>query len=303
MADARTENLSIAAFDSLPDHIKDWLSSRQATYLIMEINSRLGLKDEKMTIIPSLIFRLATQTIEPTDFINELSYELGVSFQTAKSITQDIEEKVLKPIENELRRDVGVDVKLIYFGQPGPRPSSVPPPPPSPPSMPSVPSMPSTPPPAPISPISPIGPMSPPPPARAVSLTGPTPPVPPKPEKPKEPTVKLESFEIKEEAPAVPFMLHREEGMPLPEDRGKEIIMKRKDYFQKDADQRGLTRGLTQKPVTVRIETPVEQKVISEKGNVRVVHYNGNRTPVNNSGQPAKASDENTVDLRKMFKE
>lgn len=121
MNDLTTQNLSAAAFDSLPQSIKDWVSSMQATYLIMDMNKRLGLKGDKASVIPSLVFRLITQSIDPLDFINELSYELNISFQVAKSITQDIETNLLKPIEAELKKDVGVDVKLIYFAQPAER--------------------------------------------------------------------------------------------------------------------------------------------------------------------------------------
>jgi hypothetical protein len=295
--ETQTSNLSIAAFDSLPDHVKDWLSSTQATHLVMEINGRLGLKDEKETIIPGLIFRLVTQNIEPLDFINELSHELGVSFQTAKSIAQDIEEKVLKPIENELRRDVGVDVKLIYFGQPSPRPTAVP----------TVPAKPTTP--APIPP-----PISPAPAATPISPTvAPVLSETPKPEKPKEPTVSLKSFEVKEEEEA-PFILHQETPSPPAGRSGQApsaiepskikpgLTIKIKDYYQDGADQRGSIRGSTQKPVAVKVETPNREE---KERKIRVVHYNGNRTPINNLGlsqKEPKTPDENTVDLRKIFK-
>ncbi|TSC95823.1 MAG: hypothetical protein Athens101426_594 [Parcubacteria group bacterium Athens1014_26] len=112
------QNLSPAAFESLPPAIREWAASSQTTYLIMEINDRLGFKNEKIRIIPRLIYRLITQDIDPIDFTNELSHELNIGFQTAKSIAGDIEIKVLAPIETELKNGIGVDAKLIYFGQP-----------------------------------------------------------------------------------------------------------------------------------------------------------------------------------------
>lgn len=112
------QNLSPAAFESLPTAIREWAASSQTTYLIMEINDRLGFKNEKIRIIPRLIYRLITQDLDPIDFTNELSHELNIGFQTAKSIAGDIEIKVLAPIEMELKNDIGVDAKLIYFGQP-----------------------------------------------------------------------------------------------------------------------------------------------------------------------------------------
>lgn len=110
----------IAAKDSLSPAIKEWAGSLHTSLQIGEINERLGIETNA---IAKLLFLLIVQELDPLDFINELSYELGVSFQTAKSIAGDIEEKILRPIEAELKKNVGVDSKLIYFGQPGPRKS------------------------------------------------------------------------------------------------------------------------------------------------------------------------------------
>src|SRR3989338_2829946 len=107
-----------SAIQSLPEHVWDWLTSDAVTLSITEINNRLGFKSERRQIIPSLILKLVTQNLDPMDFINELSHELNIGFQAAKAIAEEIESRVLKPIESELRRDVGVDVKLIYFGNP-----------------------------------------------------------------------------------------------------------------------------------------------------------------------------------------
>lgn len=117
MPEKETTLTIIDAFQALPERIKDWASSDSTTFLIAEINNRLGLKEGRRRIIPSLILRLITQNLEPQDFINELANELAIGFQAAKSIADDIENHILRSIENELRRDAGVDVKLIRFGQ------------------------------------------------------------------------------------------------------------------------------------------------------------------------------------------
>lgn len=108
-------------FDSLPEKIKEWLSSTQATYLIMEINRKLGFRDAKISVIPKMIVRLVTKKIEPINFINELSHELNIGFESARSITQDIEINIFRPIELDLRGDLDIDIKLFYFGKPGPQ--------------------------------------------------------------------------------------------------------------------------------------------------------------------------------------
>lgn len=301
MPEQQTTSSILASYQSLPAHIRDWASSEQTTFSISEINNRLGLKNEKRKIIPRLILRLTTQDLDPLNFINELSHELGVSFQTAKSISQDIEEKVLKPIENELRRDVGVDVKLIYFGQLGPRPAAAP----------TIPVKPITPTPAATVPPAPApAPI----PAPQITPVAPQPEMPQLAKPPKEPTVSLKSFEVKEEE--APFILHQEHPNSAPppsasETRTRpyeqlkikpELNIKIKDYYQNDADLRGSTRGSTQKPISVRVETPSFDKAQDKQQKLRIVHYHGLRTPINNAGQPTKTPDENTIDLRKFFK-
>ncbi len=116
------KNESTVEFNNLPIPIKDWISSLQATYLIMEINKKLGLfNGEREVIIPSLIFKLITKSVDPSDFVNELSHELNISFENAKTITEDIEKNVLHPIEIDLRGDIGIDIKLFYIGKPKPK--------------------------------------------------------------------------------------------------------------------------------------------------------------------------------------
>ncbi|MDD5547933.1 MAG: hypothetical protein PHN74_03535 [Candidatus Pacebacteria bacterium] len=107
-----------SAYESLPEPIREWLSSEATILGVSEINKRLGFKDEKKRIIPRLVLRLTTQDLDPMDFINELSYELNISFQNAKTVTQEIEEKIFKPIESELKKDLNLDFKLVYFGNP-----------------------------------------------------------------------------------------------------------------------------------------------------------------------------------------
>jgi len=104
--------------ESMPQAIRDWLASSIATYTVIEINNRLGLKDSKRQIIPSLIFWLATGETTPENFIAELSQELKINFPSAKNITAEIVEKLLRPIERALRTEIGVDISKILTTQP-----------------------------------------------------------------------------------------------------------------------------------------------------------------------------------------
>ncbi|TSC89798.1 MAG: hypothetical protein G01um10143_288 [Parcubacteria group bacterium Gr01-1014_3] len=107
-------------FDELPDKIREWLTSERATYVVIDINERLDMAGPLVKIIPTTILRLVTKDIEPGEFINILSEELDIDFNSAKNIAQEIEEKILRPIEGQLRREADIDIKLIYFAKPGP---------------------------------------------------------------------------------------------------------------------------------------------------------------------------------------
>ena len=79
-----------------------------------------------MRIIPTLVRRLALNDLPPENFVSELSDKLGLSFSAAKMLAQEIEERVLRPIEVPLRNEIGIDIKAIYLNaeQPAPTPSS-----------------------------------------------------------------------------------------------------------------------------------------------------------------------------------
>lgn len=256
-----------AAFQSLPENIRDWATSDSTMFSISEINARLGLKEEKKRVIPSLVLRLITQNLDPQDFINELSYELGTSFQTAKSISQDIENSILKPVENELRKDVGVDVKLIYFGQPvarrpGAKEGSG----------------------FRVQGLETAVPTS-----EVQKQMPPIPPLPPQSTPPA--AVPIQTFEFKGEDP---FILHQE-GRIYPTAPSSEmpkakpsLNIKVQDYYQSEQE----TKKPDPKPTVIKLETP------RQNSDTRIVHYSGPTTKLNNLGLP-KIPDENTIDLRK----
>ncbi len=115
-----TQTNLFVAYQSLPESVQQWLNDENVILMIDEINQKLNLsiEDETAEIIPNLILRLCVQDLSPRDFINELSHYLDISFESAKTLTKEIEEKILKPIEAPLKIDVGVDLKLLYFVRP-----------------------------------------------------------------------------------------------------------------------------------------------------------------------------------------
>ena len=255
---------TIAAFLALPQPAKDWLSSESSVYALGEIANRLDLDNEETAAVSLLTLRLVTKDLNPQDFINGLSQELNVNFETAKTITQDIEEKILMPIESELRK-IGVNLNLLYSSQKDSGQMAVPP-------IPQTKSVsPETAPPSTGSEQIPFM-------LHSTDETNlPTPQLPPRSE-PAEPT---------QEQPSAPFGKIK----PAPN-------LKIKNYEQSPAKPK------KEPGVPVRLETPprpYETKI--PKNETRVVHYGGLRTPLTPLGYPKQEKDaEHTVDLRKLKK-
>lgn len=108
-----TDTKTILTIETIPQPIRDWLASNVATYIVIELNNRLGFKDIKRQIIPSLIFWLITREIAPENFIAQLGQELQINASSAKNIAAEIVETLLRPIEKSLRTEAGVDIAKI----------------------------------------------------------------------------------------------------------------------------------------------------------------------------------------------
>lgn len=292
MPETNTKINSIAlAFQSLPDSIRQWLASDSTTLAVSEINNRLGLKGDKRRIIPSLILRLVVQDLDPMDFINDLSHELDISFENSKTLTQDIEAKILKNAETMLRNETGVDFSLVYFGKPGPKKSY---------EIPTVPVAPSPQP----------EPSSQPPEPAPINIAKQAPAAPLSEQEPA-PLTKIPEAKIPAPAepprgePAEPFMIHEENIFkPAISQSSREqptIKIETEEFFKQ--------KPAPSKPVTVTLETSEPPQ-----SEARIVHYSDLRTPLNNLGLPKKPEPkkediinlenfakikDNTVDLRK----
>src|SRR3989344_286811 len=123
MAETKT---TIIEFLDLSEPIRTWLASSEIVYVIVDINRKLNFKGEKMRVIPTLVLRLVLNDLPPENFVSELGDKLGLSFSAAKILAQEIEERVLRPIEVPLRNEIGIDIKAIYLNaeQSAPTPPS-----------------------------------------------------------------------------------------------------------------------------------------------------------------------------------
>lgn len=320
------------ALSSLPEGVKNWIASEQATYLQVEINKRLGLKPEQEKIVNQLSARLLTQDLNPRDFISELSHELNISFTTAKVFAQEIEEKIFRPIENELRQDVGLDIKLIYFDQPiierkpfeqtasfstpvpffAPAPNIIPNTPITPPQetsginikqveLPKIKDLSSW-----AKPSESILKPS----EQKTTSEQKTNPLTPKPKIGTGTKIDLQKFQIKDsEIPETPFMIHKEETAA--QTIKPEAPMEKTTLNIKSLGS-NFEKLIPQKPVSARLETQGFNQNSSQKEPVRTVHYSNFRTPLENAEktkqqntfnrQLTSKTDNNIIDLRKIQK-
>ncbi len=112
-----TINKKIKVSD-LSGNLREWLASVQLMLITIDLNQRLGISGKKETVIPLALWKLVSGQIEPTQFVPELSRDLEISPSAAKALAQEIEEKMLRPIEFPLRSELGIDIKTIYLSEP-----------------------------------------------------------------------------------------------------------------------------------------------------------------------------------------
>ncbi|MDP3901641.1 MAG: hypothetical protein Q8Q37_01525 [bacterium] len=99
-------------FNELPEVIKDWLASSASALLVYEINKQYSFVNDKVKILPRTILELITGAIDARDFKQELIKRLLIDDSKADSIIADVKEKILKPIEYDLRR-IGIEPTLL----------------------------------------------------------------------------------------------------------------------------------------------------------------------------------------------
>lgn len=122
--------------DELPKELRSWFSSDSVVEHTRELNKQFGFRGEGARVIPYLLAQLIFRGIRPQDFVKELGVLLGVSENSAKSLTKDIELSILEPVKEPLK-NWGVDISLIQLTPTftSQKPIVAPPPPPLSPSI------------------------------------------------------------------------------------------------------------------------------------------------------------------------
>ena len=119
MAYLSTPQMLREAFVELPDNVRKWLASEKVLAVVSDMNERLEYFGDKVGVIPWLITRLAVKDLAPKYFMSELCDYLVVSSDEARAITEEIDKRILRPIEPALNR-LDIDLNSLYLGQAAP---------------------------------------------------------------------------------------------------------------------------------------------------------------------------------------
>ncbi len=112
-------------FKSLPEPIKNWLTSNEIKEKLAGIIIKFNLKEEQELALSKIILRLVTQDLKPENLTSEISSDLSVDEIAAKNIIESVNEKILGPIADDLLT-TGVDTKLLKFNIPSSAPPIAP---------------------------------------------------------------------------------------------------------------------------------------------------------------------------------
>lgn len=91
-------------YETLPDDLKEILSSSDATALIFYIVAGRGFSDDQANSAALLTSRVLLGFLAPRDFISSLAEELQIDYETAKQIALEINEQVFLPVRDSLRK-------------------------------------------------------------------------------------------------------------------------------------------------------------------------------------------------------
>ena len=101
-------------YNLLPEEIKDWVDSVEVEKICNQIAAENSVtKDEGGLVILTNVVALITSSVDPANFINEISSSLGVDDKTADKITTEIIDSILNKISS-LLSSLGINTdKLI----------------------------------------------------------------------------------------------------------------------------------------------------------------------------------------------
>jgi len=110
-------------YEKLPQELKGAIFSEETAESILDICSRNGIEDERISEIARHIGRVLLGILPPTDFQETLEEELSLEREIAKGISEEVERYIFHPVKAELEEIYKIEVA------PPARPTGVAPPP------------------------------------------------------------------------------------------------------------------------------------------------------------------------------
>lgn len=110
--------------DAVPLPIRTKMGLDKTTEEVQAIKDKFHI-DPKEGIIARLILRLMIEDLAPQYFAWEIKEYLGVDPETAKKISEEVRDKVLKQAKEDFKK-VAIDISLIGNLEEPPQPSAVP---------------------------------------------------------------------------------------------------------------------------------------------------------------------------------
>ena len=101
-----------ALFRTLPQEVKDRVSSDEAHEALASLSRTLVLEDAQAAKLPLLVLRLVTQDLAPEAVKGEVGRELAVAADLAERITAEVKNGVLAPVSQALMF-TGVDISRL----------------------------------------------------------------------------------------------------------------------------------------------------------------------------------------------
>jgi len=96
------------AFSKASEEIFNAITSEEGDDVLYEIGERNNLTEKQLGEIGSETTLVMLGLTKPEEFIKSIQERAGISEDTARSIAQDINEKIFRPIRDELRKIHGI---------------------------------------------------------------------------------------------------------------------------------------------------------------------------------------------------
>lgn len=103
-------------FNSLPEDIKEWLSSEVITYEIGKLIDKIKLPENKERTLALLIGKVVLKILPANLFIETASKELNVPLSVAQTVGIEVKNSILKPISASLWKNFAINVEDLGKG-------------------------------------------------------------------------------------------------------------------------------------------------------------------------------------------